>query len=68
MDRYAEELHRPHKELAAILERIRVRKLMEAEKLVVSTVFFFFLPSVSCFKSVGPLIVHFKTIVIAVNL
>ena len=66
MDRYAEELHRPHKELAAILERIRVRKLMEAEKLVVSTVFF--LPSVSCFKSVGPLIVHFKTIVIAVNL
>lgn len=37
MDRYAEELHRPHEELAAILERIRVRKLKESEKQFVST-------------------------------
>lgn len=36
MDRYAEELHRPHEELAGVLERIRVRKLQEAEKQVVS--------------------------------
>lgn len=37
MDRYAEELHRPHEEIAGILERIRVRKLQEADKQVVST-------------------------------
>ena len=35
LDRYAEELHRPHEELAGILERIRVRKLKEADKQVV---------------------------------
>lgn len=41
MDRYAEELHRPHEELAGVLERIRVRKLQEAEKQVVSDDIFY---------------------------
>ena len=41
VDRYAEELHRPHEELAGILEKIRVRKLQEADKQVVSTLMAF---------------------------
>ena len=59
MDRYAEELHRPHEELAGILERIRVRKLEEADKQVVSTLMAF---CVVCFLYLERLTVRFKTL------
>lgn len=32
IDRYSEELHRSHAELAGIMDRIRVRKLKQAQR------------------------------------